>query len=127
VELGADDLGGCVGVGAQDDPPVTKPLTERDPRSRFVQTQGGHMSPEYDHGYERDGPLEQWELWELVESDGAQQLTYFPSTQDYSRRALDPRAKLIWTVQAFSYEDAMQKKCDFLGWGKYKAIPNVND
>jgi hypothetical protein len=33
----------------------------------------------------------------------------------------DPDAKVICTFEAQTYEDALQKRNDFLGWGEYKA------
>ena len=29
-------------------------------------------------------------------------------------------ARVIWTVDADTYEEALQKRNDFLGWGEYK-------
>lgn len=33
----------------------------------------------------------------------------------------EPDAKVIWTVEAETYEEALQKRNDFLGWGEYKS------
>jgi hypothetical protein len=66
---------------------------------------------------------ETWELWELVHEHGGSELTYFRESNERARRALEPTAKLIWTVVASGYDDAMQKRNDFLGWGAYKPIP----
>lgn len=68
-----------------------------------------------------------WELWETIHSDGTQQLSFFPEWNDNSRQSLDASARLIWTVEAENYDDAMQKHNDFLGWGPYKPIPVQND
>jgi hypothetical protein len=70
--------------------------------------------------------VELWELWEIVDDDGTQ-LAFFPSSQQHSRDRLEAHAKLIFTVEASGYDDAMQKRNDFLGWGPYTPIPNRND
>jgi hypothetical protein len=80
-------------------------------------------SPEIDDTAERVGPRLQWELWEFVHDDGTQESSYFPSTQDHSRRGLDPRAQRFWTAHAFDYNDAMQQRNDYSAWGRYKPIP----
>lgn len=81
-------------------------------------------SPEIDDTSERVGPRLLWELWEFADDDETQQSSYFPSTQDQSRRSLDPRAQQVWTAHAFDYNDAMQQRNDHSGWGRYKPIPS---
>ena len=70
---------------------------------------------------------QEWELWEYIHDDGCCELAFFPSYQDEKRRGLDSGAKLLCRINARGYDDAMQKKYDYLGWGRYKPIPDVND
>jgi hypothetical protein len=64
-----------------------------------------------------------WQLWELVHDDGTSELSFFPKWQESSRRGLSADAKLLCEIEARSYDDAMQRRNDFLGWGPYKPIP----
>ena len=64
-----------------------------------------------------------WELWVFVhENDGTNEFSYFNSSNERARRGLDPCAKLILSVEATSYQDAMQKRNDFMGWAPYKPM-----
>jgi hypothetical protein len=83
------------------------------------------MCPEQDD-HDFDQP-EMWELWEFVHEHGGSELSYFRASNERARRSLETTAKLLWTVEASGYDDAMQKRNDFLGWGPYKPIPNRND
>ncbi len=69
-----------------------------------------------------DARKELWELWEQIHEDGCSQLSYFPSSQAQSRKSLPADANLLTKIEAFGYDDAMQKRNDFLGWGKYKPM-----
>ncbi len=66
---------------------------------------------------------EGWELWEFIHDDGSCELAFFRSSQDHTRRGLEPGSKLIWTVEAKSYNDAMQRYHDHMGWSPYKPMP----
>jgi len=59
-----------------------------------------------------------YELWHS-ESEGGH--TFFPSSQ--RPEDLPDDARLIWTVEASSWEAAQTAKHDFLGWEPYRAMP----
>jgi hypothetical protein len=55
-----------------------------------------------------------WELWK-----NAFGYDFFVESNQRARELLEPDSKLIWTVEAESFDEAQQAKYDFLGWGKY--------
>jgi hypothetical protein len=59
-----------------------------------------------------------YELW-YSESASSYGLLYEGDTA--SDHLKEPDAKVIWTVEAEKYEDALQKRNDFLGWDEYKS------
>jgi hypothetical protein len=59
-----------------------------------------------------------YELW-YSESASSYALLYEGDT--VSDHLKEPDAKVIWTVEADTYEEALQKRNDFLGWGEYKS------
>lgn len=59
-----------------------------------------------------------YELWHS-ESDGC--YTFFPAEQPPGD--LPDDARLVWTVEASSWEAAQAAKHDFLGWEPYRPIP----
>ena len=80
-----------------------------------------HMSHSH-HDNRVDQPAT-WELWEHVHDDGTSQLSFFPEWQENSRSGLNADAKLIWTVEASGYNDALRRYHDHMGWTPYKPIP----
>jgi hypothetical protein len=61
-----------------------------------------------------------YELWQSeCESTVSYMLLYEGDTA--SDHVKDPGSKVIWTCEADSYEEALQKRNDFLGWGEYKS------
>jgi hypothetical protein len=59
-----------------------------------------------------------YELWQS-ESTGSYMLLYEGDTS--SDHVKDPDAKVTWTCEAETYEEALQNRNDFLGWGEYKS------
>jgi hypothetical protein len=58
-----------------------------------------------------------YELWK--ESDG---YSFFPEDSDSARNLLRKDAKLVWTVEANSWEEAQSRKHEYLGWDPYKPM-----
>lgn len=59
-----------------------------------------------------------YELWHS-ETDRTYMLLFEGDTG--SDRSKEPDAKVVWTVEADTYEEALQKRNDYLGWGEYKS------
>jgi hypothetical protein len=61
-----------------------------------------------------------WELW-LSESQSSYSMIPVSGTDDeaLARRHLEPDAKIIFTVDAETWDEAAQARNDFLGWGPY--------
>lgn len=59
-----------------------------------------------------------YELWE--DEDGS--LEFFASDNDAVRQGLSEVAKCIWEVEADSYNEAMAKRNEYLGWEPYVPI-----
>jgi hypothetical protein len=55
-----------------------------------------------------------YELWS--EEDG---YSFFPEDNESARRLLGSKAKLIWTVEAATWDEARTKQHEFLGWDRY--------
>ena len=60
---------------------------------------------------------EKYELWKL--KDGYE---FFLEKDTSARDSLPTDAKLIWTVNASSWEEAQTKKNEYLGWPRYKPM-----
>lgn len=60
---------------------------------------------------------EKYELWQL--EDGYE---FFPESNTSAKDSLSPEAKLIWTVEAVSWDEAQTKKHEYLGWEPYKPM-----
>ena len=58
-----------------------------------------------------------FELWHS-ESESSYALLYEGDTASDHLKPLDSR--VIWTCEADTYEEALQKRNDFLGWGEYR-------
>jgi hypothetical protein len=58
------------------------------------------------------------ELW--VESDGLAFCLAGP-LGDHVRKSLSTDAKLVWTVEAESYFEAMTKYYEYMSWGEYSS------
>ena len=61
---------------------------------------------------------QKYELWSS-EAEGCDD--FFPADSD-NRRHLPPDAKLICVIEAASWNEAQQKRYDFMGWGHYRTI-----
>jgi len=61
-----------------------------------------------------------FELWHS-ESESSYSLRYFPDIADYHVRPSDER--VVWSVRADSYEAALQKRNEFLGWAPESPPP----
>lgn len=62
-----------------------------------------------------------YELWESIEGGG---YSFFPADNASARALLEPDDRLIWTVEANSWEEASQAQYNYLGWGQYKPMSN---
>jgi hypothetical protein len=58
-----------------------------------------------------------FELWRLRSG-----YTFFAEDNENARKLLEPGAKLTWTVEANSWEEARARMQQFLGWKPYKPI-----
>lgn len=61
-----------------------------------------------------------YELWEAVSPEGGSQFALLEAGQIATHTPLfEGTPMLLTTFDADSYEEAAQKRNDFLGWGKY--------
>ena len=60
-----------------------------------------------------------YELW-LSEDEGSD--AFFAADNDSAKESLAPDAKLACVIEAASWNEAQQKRYDFMGWGHYKTI-----
>lgn len=58
-----------------------------------------------------------YELWSS-ESEGSD--AFFSADDDSAKESLASDAKLICVIEAASWNEAQQKRYDFMGWGYYK-------
>ena len=58
-----------------------------------------------------------YELWNAASASSYMLLFEGDTASDHVK---EPDAKVIWTVEAETYEEALQKRNDFLGWGEFK-------
>lgn len=64
-----------------------------------------------------------YEVWEVVDPAGGTQIALLEKGQFESRRHMyDGKAELLTSFEAETYDDAAQKRNDFLGWGKYQPM-----
>ena len=61
-----------------------------------------------------------YELWQSADGSYA----FFDANENDVRDRLDDTAKLLWTVEADSWEEAQAKKHEYLGWEPYKPMGN---
>ena len=64
-----------------------------------------------------------YELWKYV--DDAESLTFVEVNENYAHSLkilVEPGAELIWTVEAETYNEAMQLYYDHMDWGTYKPM-----
>lgn len=64
-----------------------------------------------------------YELW--LSGDGS--YDFFASTNDSARALLDDNATLIKKIEADTWEAARQKQYEFLGWGNYQPVPDIDE
>ncbi len=64
--------------------------------------------------------MKRYELWRS-RADGLRE-SFFPADNDSARNSLEPDARLIWTCEASSWNEAQQKRTDFMDWGRYRTI-----
>jgi hypothetical protein len=60
-----------------------------------------------------------YELWSSASESSD---TFFPTENHSARDSLAPDAKLICVIEAISWNEAQQKRYDFMGWGHYKTF-----
>ena len=58
-----------------------------------------------------------YDLWR-TDAEMSWSLLYRGDDANTSRLPSD--ARIVWTCEADTYEEALQKRNDFLGWGPYK-------
>jgi hypothetical protein len=66
-----------------------------------------------------------WELWENKDKTNFSFLGVEYPNYEQNLQILkdeDDDFELIWTTEAETYNEAMQKYYDFMDWGKYKPI-----
>lgn len=64
-----------------------------------------------------------YELWQTEDEQGnVKSYSLFPEDKESARRLLEPNAKLIWTVEATSYEEACSRRNEFLQWESYTPL-----
>jgi hypothetical protein len=56
-----------------------------------------------------------FELWKVGTGHA-----FFPVTNEAAHKLLPPGAKLVWTVEAESWDEARARMHRFLGWQPYK-------
>jgi hypothetical protein len=61
----------------------------------------------------------EYELWS---SEIECSHSFFPADNDSARDSLAPDAKLVCVIRATSWNEAQQKRYDFMGWGHYKTF-----
>ena len=66
-------------------------------------------------------PKQRFELWRS-EVEGSDSFFPAPKTAEERVRHLPPDAKLLWTTEAASWNEAQQKRYDFMGWGRYRRV-----
>ena len=66
-----------------------------------------------------------YELWQEIGATGeATGLAFFPVNEGYERQLqlLAPGAKLIWAVEADSWDEAMTLYHERMGWSAYRPL-----
>jgi hypothetical protein len=58
-----------------------------------------------------------FELWKLGKG-----YTFFPEDNENARKLLEPGARLAWTVEAQSWDEARARMLEFLGRGPFKQV-----
>lgn len=61
--------------------------------------------------------IERYELWREGGSD-----TFFAADNDSVRELLGFNVRLVLVVEAASWEEAQQKRYDFMEWGLYRRV-----
>lgn len=65
-----------------------------------------------------EGKTTKYELW--LSTEECYEYSFFPLENNASaRKLLITQAKLIWTVEAQSWDEGCQGRNNFLGWGPY--------
>lgn len=66
--------------------------------------------------------LEKYELWRSP--DGGMDSFFAASayTAEQKHGRLEPGSELIWTTEAASWNEAQQKRYNFMGWGHYRTL-----
>ena len=64
-------------------------------------------------------------MWELWEAEDGLSHAFGPADSPQHRQLLDESERLIWTVEAPSYNDAQRALHDHMGWDPY--IPMLQD
>ncbi len=59
-------------------------------------------------------------VYELWYSKSQNSYAFFPKGDQSNMNLLEPDAELIWQVLAESWEEAISKQHEYLGWDAYK-------
>lgn len=66
-------------------------------------------------------------LHELWIETGGQTFCFAGANGDAARALLDPGARLVWTVEADCYFDAMTQYYEYMDWGPYRSdFPEID-
>ncbi len=58
-----------------------------------------------------------YELWQTEDEPGkVESYSFFPENNESARQLLEPNAKLIWTAEAGSFNEACSRRNEFLAW-----------
>ena len=70
--------------------------------------------------------MKRYELWRS--EDGLRDSFFEAGTGDETNyQLLDSDARLIWTCEADSWDEAQQKRYDFMDWGTYRSPEELSD
>jgi hypothetical protein len=66
--------------------------------------------------------FQKYELWRSPDGGMDSFFAASASADEQKHERLEPDSKLIWTTEAASWNEAQQKRYDFMGWGHYRTI-----
>ena len=69
-------------------------------------------------------PLTRHELWRPP--DGSCD-SFFAANNNSARQLLEPDSRLIFVVEAVSWDEAQQKRYEFMRWGIYRTVEELSE
>ena len=66
--------------------------------------------------------MKKYELWRTTEKGLADSFFEAGTSDEKRHQLLEPDARLIWTCEASSWDEAQQKRYDFMAWGTYRPL-----